>query len=164
MLPAQLLRNLGKTWGRGDGGRNFGFARSSHSSPAANGQRATIQTPQGVDAQHGGELFPIDESTRSPTLLTLGRAPDRQGFATTHGRVWMRCASRDAAKPASRNSGKTRGGGDGGRNFGLPEAPTPPQQQTGNAQQFRRHKALTLTDWHQALARVSGRLVRGEQR
>src|SRR6516162_11483384 len=126
MLPAQLLRNLGKTWGRGDGGRNFGFARSSHSSPAANGQRATIQTPQGVDAQHGGELFPIDESTRSPTLLTLGRAPDRQGFATTHGRVWMRCASRDAAKPASATQEKPGAEGTGVEILACPKLPLLP--------------------------------------
>jgi hypothetical protein len=36
--------------------------RHSRSSPAENGQPATMQTPQGLDAQHGGELFPIDES------------------------------------------------------------------------------------------------------
>ena len=32
--------------------------------------------------------------------------------------------------------------GTGAEILALPEAPTPPQQQTGNAQQFRRHKAL----------------------
>src|SRR6516225_7363290 len=37
-------------------------ARHSPSSPTQNGQRATMQTPQGFDATHGGELFPIDES------------------------------------------------------------------------------------------------------
>jgi len=39
-----------------------GPVRGSRSSPTQNGQRATMQTPQGVDATHGGELFPIDES------------------------------------------------------------------------------------------------------
>jgi hypothetical protein len=34
--------------------------RRSRSSPAENEQRATMQTPQGLDATHGGELFPID--------------------------------------------------------------------------------------------------------
>jgi hypothetical protein len=32
----------------------------SCSSPTQNGQRATMQTPQGFDATHGGELFPIE--------------------------------------------------------------------------------------------------------
>jgi hypothetical protein len=32
------------------------FTRSSCSSPAENEQRATTQTPQGLDAQHGGAL------------------------------------------------------------------------------------------------------------
>jgi hypothetical protein len=36
-----------------------GVARCSRSSPAENGQRATKQTPQGFDAQHGGELFRV---------------------------------------------------------------------------------------------------------
>ena len=53
------LPQLGVTRGGRDGGRNFGFARGSRSSPAENGQRATMQTPQGLDAQHGGEMFPI---------------------------------------------------------------------------------------------------------
>src|SRR6516162_9420527 len=49
------------------------------SSAAENSQRATMLTPQGLDAQHGGGPFPIDESRRTPTLLTLGCAPHRQG-------------------------------------------------------------------------------------
>jgi hypothetical protein len=32
---------------------------------SANRQRATTQTPQGVDATHGNELFPVNESRRS---------------------------------------------------------------------------------------------------
>jgi len=39
-----------------------------------------MQTPQGFDATHGGELFPITESRRTPTLLTLGRAPSPAMF------------------------------------------------------------------------------------
>src|SRR6516164_10260218 len=35
--------------------------RSSRSSPIKNGQRATMQTPQGLDVQHGGELFSVEE-------------------------------------------------------------------------------------------------------
>jgi hypothetical protein len=34
------------------------FTRDSRSSPTQNGQRATMQTPQWLDATHGGELFP----------------------------------------------------------------------------------------------------------
>jgi hypothetical protein len=30
-----------------------------------------MQTPQGLDATHGGELFPIDESRRTPTQLAV---------------------------------------------------------------------------------------------
>jgi hypothetical protein len=30
-----------------------------------------MQTPQGVDATHGGELFPIDESKLTSTRLAL---------------------------------------------------------------------------------------------
>ena len=74
MLPSQLLRNSGKTWGGGDGGRNFGFVRCSRSSPTQNEQRATMQTPQGFDATHGGELFPIDESRLTSTRMGLGLA------------------------------------------------------------------------------------------
>jgi hypothetical protein len=37
-------------------------AQRSCSSPTENGLRATLQTPQGFDATHRGELFPIDES------------------------------------------------------------------------------------------------------
>ena len=36
--------------------------RGSRSSPTQNEQRATMQTPQGLDATHDGELFPINES------------------------------------------------------------------------------------------------------
>jgi YVTN family beta-propeller protein len=52
----------------------IGFSRHSHSSPTKNGQPATMQTPQGFDATHGGELFPIDERTRTPTRMGLGLA------------------------------------------------------------------------------------------
>jgi hypothetical protein len=39
--------------------------------PSRNTHRATIQTPQGFDATHGGELFPIDESRVRSTRLAL---------------------------------------------------------------------------------------------
>jgi hypothetical protein len=68
----------------------------------ANGQRATMQTPQGVDAQHGSELFPVKESCVAPRSLPAGVAG-----------LHPRCC-----QPRSRNSGKTRGGRDGGRNLG----------------------------------------------
>ena len=50
---------------RGDGGCQTGSwptcsARHSRSSPTQNRQPATMQTPQGFDATHGGELFPIE--------------------------------------------------------------------------------------------------------
>src|SRR5262249_58164221 len=76
----------------------------------ANSQRATMQAPQGLDAQHRGELFPVNESYAAPQSLSR-----RELFA------------RDAAKPASRNSGKTRGGQGRGRNFRRCETRPPPQ-------------------------------------
>ena len=92
---------------------------------SANSQRTTMQAPQGLDAQHRGELFPVNESYAAPQSLSRPEL-----FA------------RDAAKPASRNSGKTRGGQDGGRNFRRCETRPPPQSQTANTQQCRCHKDL----------------------
>src|SRR5215831_5744059 len=37
---------------------------------SANRQRATMQTPQGLDARHRGELFPVNESYATPQSLT----------------------------------------------------------------------------------------------
>src|SRR5262249_50001250 len=37
---------------------------------SANRQRATMQTPQGLDAQHRGELFPVNESYATPQSLS----------------------------------------------------------------------------------------------
>ena len=65
--------------------------RHSRSSPTQNGQRATMQTPQGLDATHGGELFPIDESCRCALVAQL---------------LQLR---------------KNLGPKDGGRKFGLPD-------------------------------------------
>ena len=45
-----------------DGGRNFGFSRTVALPETANRQRATTQAPQGLDATHGSELFPVNES------------------------------------------------------------------------------------------------------
>jgi hypothetical protein len=60
-----------------------------------------MQTPQGLDAQHRGELFPVNESYAAPQSLS-----GRELFA------------RDAANHASGNSRKTRGGWDGGEILG----------------------------------------------
>src|SRR6516165_12081648 len=72
------------------------------------------------------------------------------------------------------NLGKTRGGADGGRNLGTWvsfRGPTPNlwpvwYDSTGGGGRTDRGRYMTSgpTDWHQALARVSGQLVRGEQR
>src|SRR5262249_57435313 len=68
---------------------------------------------QSLDAQHSGELFPVNESYAAP------QSPSRRELF-----------ARDAAKPASRNSGKTRGGQDRGRNFRRCETrPPPPSKQ-----------------------------------
>ena len=75
-------RQLGKTQGGRDGGGNLGTCTVAFPK-SVNCQRATIQTPQGLDGKHGGEVFP----------LSNGRS---LGWA------------------ASLNSGKTRGGEDGG--------------------------------------------------
>src|SRR5262245_22888732 len=48
--------------------------------------------PQGLDAQHSGEKFPVNERCPAPPLPAAGAS-----------------LARDAAHPASRNSGKTRG-------------------------------------------------------
>ena len=45
------------------------------SSPAEDGYRATLQMPQGLDAQHSGELFPVDESCAAASV-----APRRELF------------------------------------------------------------------------------------
>src|SRR6516165_7486132 len=72
-----------------------------------------MQAPQRFDAQHVGELFPLNESRRL------------------------------RAKPASPTQEKRRLTGRGGEILlKQPEAPAPPQQRTGNAQQCRRRKAL----------------------
>src|SRR6516162_6100552 len=62
---------LRKTPGGGDGGRNFGNGWHCRSSPTQNEEPATLQTPQGFDATHGGELFPIDESRLTSTQLAV---------------------------------------------------------------------------------------------
>jgi len=55
---------LRRTRGGWDGGRNLG-CRTVALPKTSNRQRATMPTPQGVDATHGGELFPVDESRRT---------------------------------------------------------------------------------------------------
>jgi hypothetical protein len=35
---------------------------------SANRQRATTQTPQGLDATHGNEVFPVNESCAAPSI------------------------------------------------------------------------------------------------
>ena len=67
-----------------------------------------MQTPQGLDAQHGGELFPVEESRGTPTRMGLGlfvwdarASPERSA-----GRFLVRegvdaVSPLDAAKPAS---------------------------------------------------------------
>jgi hypothetical protein len=77
-VPTQLLATQEKRGPRGRG-QKFRIRRGSCSSPAANGQPATLQTPQGLDAQHGGELFPIDVRLTSTRLNVgrSGRAPHR---------------------------------------------------------------------------------------
>jgi hypothetical protein len=69
---------------------------------SANRQRATMQTSQRLDATHGGELFPVNESRG----LGLARCAP---IVSSSGRVRLH-----VVLPAP-NSGKTRGGGDGGR-------------------------------------------------
>ena len=51
-----------------------------------------MQTPQDLDAQHSGELFPVNESCAEPQSLPTAAS-----------------LTRDAANPASRNSGQDRG-------------------------------------------------------
>jgi hypothetical protein len=62
-------------------------ARCSHSTPAENRYRETIQTPQGLHATQSNELFPIDESRLTSTLPGLGLAGfsrDTQRRAVSH--------------------------------------------------------------------------------
>ena len=48
---------------------------------ATNGHRATMLMPQGLDATHGGELFPVNESERTkhrlPTVILIGHGVTR---------------------------------------------------------------------------------------
>ena len=52
---------------------------------ATNGHRATMLMPQGLDATHGGELFPVNESFdfgertkhRLPTVVLIGHGVTR---------------------------------------------------------------------------------------
>jgi hypothetical protein len=55
--------------------------RCSHSSPAENGQAATMQTPQGLDATHSGELFPHRREVRCgpPDRSAAHRRPLSRG-------------------------------------------------------------------------------------
>src|SRR6516165_7267787 len=65
---------------------------------------ARAQPPQGLDATHAGELFPVNESYLRSALIIAAPAP--QTLQTE----------------LLRNSGKTRGGRDGSRNLVLPRA------------------------------------------
>jgi len=56
---------LRKTRGRQDGGRNLGFSCTVALPESINCQRATMQPPQGLDAKHGGEVFPVNVSSVS---------------------------------------------------------------------------------------------------
>jgi len=118
MLPTQLPTTQEKPGAEGTGVEIWvSCSWRSHSSPTQNEQRATMQTPQGLDATHDGELFPIDESRRTPTRMGLGlfvwdvrASPERSA-----GRLLVRqgvdalrprC---DAANPASLQLGKNPG-------------------------------------------------------
>ena len=94
--------------------------RNRHHGPALpllpNTKRATRNnaTPQGFDAQHGGELFPVELARSRVSAQVLSFPQLRKNLSQK----------------------------DGGRKFGcLPGTPTPPQQRTDNARQSRRHKA-----------------------
>jgi hypothetical protein len=55
-----------------------------------------MQTPQGVDAQHGGALFPVDELENAYSPSRGGRARltgKVRWVVSSSGRVWIRCAS-----------------------------------------------------------------------
>jgi hypothetical protein len=89
MLPTQFLANLGKTRAEGTGVEIWVFSRTVALPESANRQRATMQTPQGLDAAHGNELFPVDESRRS----WRGRGPSTQekpGAERTGVEIWVR--------------------------------------------------------------------------
>ena len=73
-LVAQLPATQETPGPKGTGVEILVYARHSRSSPTQNEQRATMQTPQGLDATHGGELFPIDESRVTSTRMGLGLA------------------------------------------------------------------------------------------
>jgi hypothetical protein len=94
---ARALLNSGKPPGVQDGGRNLG-SRTLALPESANRQRATMQSPQRLDATHGGELFPVSECV-SPLLCWASALTSRGCTAP----------DRDAANPASRELGKKPG-------------------------------------------------------
>ena len=95
-----------------------------------------MQTPQGLDAQHGGELFPIDESRRL------------------------------RANPASRNSGEAGADRTGveilatGVHVAGQRRICSPYGMITSAMEAR-YMTNDLTDWHELLARVNGQLCAG---
>jgi hypothetical protein len=105
---------LGKNPGADRTGRNLGYSLRLRGPKSANRQRATNQTPQGLDAQHGGEVFPVNESCAAPHAAGGASAPSsgKPGTDRTGVEIWV------AGRSPS------------------------PKPQTGNAQQRRRHKAL----------------------
>jgi hypothetical protein len=72
-MPEAGFSQLGKNPGQTRTGVEILAVRGSRSSPTENGQRATKQTPQGFDAQHGGGLFPINVPAASPFWLRRHR-------------------------------------------------------------------------------------------
>jgi len=55
--------------------RDFSYIHAQTPPQQKNSQRATMQTPQGLDAQHRGELFPVNESYAAPQSLTGAMLP-----------------------------------------------------------------------------------------
>jgi len=105
-------------------------ARCSGSSQA---ERASMLMPQGLDAQQGGELFPVCLLCRArcgcpcqPQRLAIREAvhapSPRFGIRSRHA-LSPRCR-----KLASSNLGKPQGGGDGSRNFGTRHSRSSPTQ------------------------------------
>src|SRR6516225_238391 len=135
MLPTQFLANLGKTRGRGDGGRNLG-SRALTLPESANGQRATMQPPQGLDATHGGKLFLVsecDSRQRELCWALIVSALTRWGCAAPSPRCCQPSFSQTWEKPGAE--------GTGVEIWVAGRSPSP-KPQTGNAQQRRRRNGL----------------------
>jgi hypothetical protein len=136
-----------------------------------------MQTPQGLDAQHGGELFPIDE-----TKLTVYQAALALQGVARPSPARLCCGTRqgvDALRlpvmlPSQLFVTWEKPGPEGtrveilarGLHFSSRCRICRPYGMigVGAAAAEARYMTSDPTDWHQALARVSGQLMCGEQR